>query len=178
MPQPPAERAANNPRHRRPRVFGIDYSHAEVRAVFGKDPRVYAVMTKESIGDNKGNVKALVAQVVHISSGRPVAIEGREREWPCDLTVLSMGFLSPEDYVAKELDLDLDQRNNIRTSIEGVFAAGDCRRGQSLVVWAIHEGRGVADAVDGYLKEKRRDELEAGKPTNVFANLSSISPHV
>eukprot|EP00956_Cyclotella_meneghiniana_P041735 scaffold237745_cov136-Cyclotella_meneghiniana.AAC.1 len=62
MPQPPAERAANNPRHRRPRVFGIDYSHAEVRAVFGKDPRVYAVMTKESIGDNKGNVKALVAQ--------------------------------------------------------------------------------------------------------------------
>ena len=75
-----------------------------------------------------------------------------------------------------------DQRSNIhalygdyRTSLEGVFAGGDCRRGQSLVVWAIHEGRGVADAVDTYLKEKRRDELETGKPTSVFANLSSLA---
>jgi len=185
MPRPPAERASDNPWPQWPRVFGIDYGHAEVRAVFGKDPREYAVMTKEFIGDENGNVKALITQDVDMSSGRPTAVEGSEREWPCDLAVLSMGFVSPEDYIAKELDLDLDQRNNIhalygdyRTSIEGVFAAGDCRRGQSLVVWAINEGRGVADAVDSYLKEKRRDELEAGKPTSVFANLSSMSPHV
>ena len=185
MPQPPPERAPNNPWPQWPRVFGIDYGHAEVRAVFGKDPREYAVMTKEFIGDDDGNLKALITQDVDISEGRPMAIEGSEREWPCDLAVLSMGFVSPEDYIAKELDLDLDQRNNIhalygdyRTSLEGVFAGGDCRRGQSLVVWAIHEGRGIADAVDTYLKEKRRDELEAGKPTSVFANLSSISTHV
>lgn len=182
MPRPPAERASENPWPQWPRVYGIDYGHAEVRAVFGKDPREYAVMTKEFIGDEVGDVKALITQDVDVSSGRPMAIEGSEREWPCDLAVLSMGFLSPEDYVAKDLDLDMDQRSNIhavygdyRTSLEGVFAAGDCRRGQSLVVWAIHEGRGVADAVDSYLKEKRRDELQAGTPTSVFANLSSIS---
>lgn len=183
MPCPPNERAPDNPWPQWPRVYGIDYGHAEVRAVFGKDPREYSVMTKEFIGDENGNVKALITQDVDMSSGRPTAVEGSEREWPCDLAVLSMGFVSPEDYIAKELDLDLDQRNNIhavygdyRTSVQGVFAGGDCRRGQSLVVWAIHEGRGVADAVDTYLKEKRRDELEAGKPTSVFANLSSISP--
>lgn len=185
MPRPPPERAWDNPWPQWPRVFGVDYGHAEVHAVFGRDPREYAVMTKEFIGDENGNVKALITQDVDINEGRPMAVEGSEREWPCDLAVLSMGFVSPEDYIAKELDLDLDQRKNIhalygdyRTSIEGVFAGGDCRRGQSLVVWAIHEGRGIADSVDTYLKEKRRDELQAGEPTSVFANLSSINAHV
>ncbi len=123
--------------------------------MFGKDPRVYSVLTKEFIGDGEGNVKALVTQEVEITPQGPKAIEGTEVEWPCDLVVLSMGFLSPEDYIAKDLGLDLDQRNNIhavygdfRTSVEGVFAGGDCRRGQSLVVWAINEGCGVADAAE------------------------------
>jgi len=85
----------------------------------------------------------------------PKNIKGTEREWPCDLCILSMGFLAPEDYIAKELRLDMDQRNNVhaahgdyRTSMEGVFASGDCRRGQSLVVWAIHKGRGLAKACE------------------------------
>merc|ERR1712048_1211385 len=96
-----------------------------------------------------------------ITDKGPKAIEGSEREWPADMVVLSMGFVSPEDYIINELSLDVDQRNNIhaihgdyRTSIEGVFAGGDCRRGQSLVVWAIHEGRGVAQACDQYLTTK------------------------
>lgn len=184
MPQPPMERAPNNPWPQWPRVFGVDYGHAEVTAVFGKDPRVYSVMTKEFIGDENGNVTTLVTQDVEITDEGPKVIEGSEREWPCDLCVLSMGFVSPEDYLAKDLALDLDQRDNIhavygdyRTNVEGVFAGGDCRRGQSLVVWAINEGRGVADSCNEYLLQKKEDETLASTPS-VFANLSSISPKI
>ena len=183
MPQPPMDRAPENPWPQWPRVFGVDYGHAEVMAVFGKDPRTYSVMTKEFIGDQNGHVKALITQDVEITHKGPRAIEGTEREWPADLVVLSMGFVSPEEYIAQELGLDLDQRNNIhavygdyRTSLEGVFAGGDCRRGQSLVVWAIHEGRGVADATDKYLMQKKADESATYDGSGgVFANLSSIS---
>jgi len=183
MPQPPMERAPNNPWPQWPRVFGIDYGHAEVRAVYGDDPRVYSVLTKEFIGDESGHVKALVTQDVEITKKGPKAIEGTEREWPADLVVLSMGFLSPEDYIAKELQLDLDQRNNIqatygdyRTNMEGVFAGGDCRRGQSLVVWAIHEGRGVAESCDTYLQQKRTEDRTSAHSGGGFGNLSSLSP--
>ncbi|GKY90512.1 hypothetical protein MPSEU_000024900 [Mayamaea pseudoterrestris] len=186
MPQPPMCRATSNPWPEWPRVYGVDYGHMEVQAVFGKDPRTYSVLTKEFIGDGDGNVKALVTQDVEITSEGPRAVEGSEREWPCDLAVLSMGFVSPENYVIDKLQLDIDQRNNIqatygdyRTNIEGVFAAGDCRRGQSLVVWAINEGRGVADACDDYLQQKR----DTGVPdetfvSSAFHNLSSLSPRI
>ena len=94
-----------------------------------------------------------------------------------------MGFVSPEDYIAQELDLDLDQRNNIhatygdfRTNVEGVFAGGDCRRGQSLVVWAINEGRGAADACNNYLEQKRIVDPAHSQGSAAFANLSSLSP--
>eukprot|EP00588_Corethron_pennatum_P010761 CAMPEP_0194279984 /NCGR_PEP_ID=MMETSP0169-20130528/14980_1 /TAXON_ID=218684 /ORGANISM="Corethron pennatum, Strain L29A3" /LENGTH=588 /DNA_ID=CAMNT_0039024521 /DNA_START=189 /DNA_END=1955 /DNA_ORIENTATION=- len=181
MPQPPPERAPNNPWPQWPRVFGVDYGHAEVMAVFGKDPRVFSVLTKEFIGDEDGNLKALVTQDVEITSQGPKSIEGSEKEWACDLCVLSMGFVSPEDYIIKDLSLDVDQRNNIhathgdyRTNVEGVFAGGDCRRGQSLVVWAIHEGRGVAEATDQYLKQKQSDERQNYRNAR-FANLSSLS---
>ena len=114
-----------------------------------------------------------------------IGIEGSEKEWPADLVVLSMGFVSPEDYVANELELDLDQRNNIqavygdfRTNVEGVFAGGDCRRGQSLVVWAINEGRGVANACDEYLEQKRIDDSASTQAHSAFANLSSLSPNI
>ena len=183
MPQPPMARASDNPWPQWPRVFGVDYGHAEVQAVFGNDPRVYSVMTKEFIGDEQGNVKALVTQDVEITSQGPKAIAGSEREWPCDLVVLSMGFLSPEDYIVNELGLDTDQRNNIhaaygdyRTNVEGVFAGGDCRRGQSLVVWAIHEGRGVADSCHEFLQQKRETTVSAAEMTGAFHNLSSLSP--
>jgi glutamate synthase (NADPH/NADH) small chain len=185
MPQPPMSRAPDNPWPQWPRVYGVDYGHAEVQAVFGKDPRAYSVMTKEFIGSDDGHVKALVTQDVEITDKGPKAIEGSEKEWPADLVVLSMGFLSPEDYIAKDLGLDVDQRNNIhavhgdyRTSVEGVFAGGDCRRGQSLVVWAIHEGRGVADAANNYLMNKRVTESTAAQASGSFANLSSLSPNI
>lgn len=184
MPQPPAERASDNPWPQWPRVFGVDYGHAEVQAVYGKDPREYSVMTKEFIGDEEGNLKALVTQDVEITPTGPKTIEGSEREWPADLAVLSMGFVSPEDYIINDLGLDVDQRNNIhavygdfRTSLEGVFAGGDCRRGQSLVVWAINEGRGVAEAADQYLLQKRFDETSSANTVGAFANLSSLSPN-
>jgi len=181
MPQPPMSRAPDNPWPQWPRVFGVDYGHAEVQAVFGEDPRVYSVLTKEFIGDGNGNVKGLVTQDVEITDKGPKAIEGTEREWPADLVVLSMGFVSPESYIVEELGLDTDQRSNIqavygdfRTNVEGVFAGGDCRRGQSLVVWAINEGRGVADACNEYLQSIRTTDtsIAAGH----VQNLSSLSP--
>lgn len=185
MPQPPMERAPDNPWPQWPRIFRIDYGHAEVTAVTGKDPRVYSVMTKELIGDEDGNVKALVTLDVELTDKGPKAIEGSEREWPADLVVLSMGFVSPEQYVQDELGLDVDQRNNIhavygdfRTNMEGVFAGGDCRRGQSLVVWAINEGRGMASAVDQYLEMKRMDDATNTQAHSAFANLSSLSPTI
>ena len=106
-------RAPDNPWPQWPRVFGVDYGHAEVQAVFGKDPRVYSVLTKEFIGSDDGHVKALVTQDVEITDKGPKAIEGSEKEWPADLVVLFIGFLSPEDCTAKDLGLDMDQRNNI-----------------------------------------------------------------
>jgi NADPH-dependent glutamate synthase beta subunit-like oxidoreductase len=184
MPQPPMERASDNPWPQWPRVYGVDYGHAEVMAVYGKDPRVFSVMTKEFIGDEDGNLKGLVTLDVEMTDKGPKAIEGSEREYPADLVVLSMGFVSPEDYIATELDLDLDQRNNIhavygdfRTNVEGVFAGGDCRRGQSLVVWAINEGRGTAEACDHYLEQKRIDD-SSSQFQGTFANLSSLSPTI
>ncbi len=178
MPQPPPSRAADNPWPQWPRVFGVDYGHAEVTAVFGKDPREYSVMTKEFLGDDEGNLRALVTQdVILTENGQPVPVEGSEKEWPADLAVLSMGFVAPEEYVINELGLEVDQRSNIhavygdyQTNVAGVFAAGDCRRGQSLVVWAINEGRGVADNVNSYLASKREKEMSSPSP---FAGLSA-----
>lgn len=184
MPQPPPTRASDNPWPQWPRVFGVDYGHAEVQAIFGKDPRVYSVMTKEFIGNDEGHVTALVTQDVEIlPDGRPTAIEGSEREWPADLVVLSMGFVHPEDYIISELDLEMDQRRNIhandfRTNVEGVFAGGDCRRGQSLVVWAIHEGRELAASCDSYLQSKREQTTSSGRVSPQFHNLSSLHPPV
>jgi len=185
MPQPPMERAPDNPWPQWPRIFRTDYGHAEVAAATGKDPRVFSVMTKELIGDDEGNVKALITQDVEMTDQGPKAIEGSEREWPAELVILSMGFLSPEQYVSEDLGLDVDQRNNIqavygdfRTNMEGVFAGGDCRRGQSLVVWAINEGRGMAESVDQYLEMKRMDDSATTQAQSAFANLSSLSPTI
>ena len=161
MPRPPDSRAATNPWPQWPRVFGVDYGHAEVVAVFGQDPRTFGVATVEFRGEN-GQLKSLVTQNIEITPTGPQKIAGTEKEWPCDLVILSMGFVSPDPTISSQLNLELDQRNNIhanyndyRTSVEGVFAAGDCRRGQSLVVWAINEGRGVADKCHQFLMERQ-----------------------
>eukprot|EP00618_Florenciella_parvula_P035949 CAMPEP_0119478906 /NCGR_PEP_ID=MMETSP1344-20130328/8422_1 /TAXON_ID=236787 /ORGANISM="Florenciella parvula, Strain CCMP2471" /LENGTH=573 /DNA_ID=CAMNT_0007513113 /DNA_START=68 /DNA_END=1789 /DNA_ORIENTATION=+ len=178
MPEPPQERADNNPWPEWPKVFGIDYGHAEVTAVFGEDPREYSVMTKEFIGDDEGNVKALVTVDVEVGPDGIKPVEGSEREWPCDLAILAMGFVSPEDDIINDLSLDTDQRANVhaeygdyRTSLEGVFACGDCRRGQSLVVWAINEGRGTAESVNSYLVERSMQMNDDGLEGE---NLSTI----
>jgi len=167
LPRPPEKRATSNPWPQWPKVFGIDYGHAEVRAVFGKDPRTYSVMTKEFLGDEKGNLRAVVLLDVKLTGKGIEIIEGSEREIPAQLAILAMGFLHPEQQLVKELKLDTDQRNNIlaeygdfRTSREGVFAAGDCRRGQSLVVWAINEGRGAAEHCHRYLMRQNFEESD------------------
>jgi NADPH-dependent glutamate synthase beta subunit-like oxidoreductase len=160
MPRPPESRAPANPWPQWPRVFGMDYGHAEVMAVFGEDPRTYSVLTQEFKGAN-GAVKALVTQEVKMTPSGPEKIPGTEKEWPADLVILAMGFVSPEQSINQQLGIEVDSRNNIhaeygdyRTNVEGVFSAGDCRRGQSLVVWAINEGRGVAEATHTFLAER------------------------
>lgn len=164
VPQPPESRAPNNPWPQWPRIFRVDYGHAEVAEKFGKDPREYCIETVEFIGDEDGNLKAL--KIIEVDWSKPqengppfTRVDGTEKVIEADLAFLAMGFLGPEHYVLGSLDeLELDQRSNYQaqhgeftTSIEGVFAAGDCRRGQSLVVWAINEGRGAARAIDKYL---------------------------
>jgi glutamate synthase (NADPH/NADH) small chain len=162
LQQPPEERSADNPWPEWPLIMRTDYGHEEVTAKFGSDPRTYSVATKEFIDDGHGNVSAL--KIIEVEwkkrDGRREMseIEGTEQVLEADLILLAMGFLGPESYVAESLTIDLDGRSNysaehgdFATSVPGVFAAGDCRRGQSLVVWGINEGRGAARAIDEYL---------------------------
>ncbi|VFQ99224.1 unnamed protein product [Cuscuta campestris] len=165
LPQPPKTRATGNPWPQWPRVFRVDYGHQEAATKFGKDPRTYEVLTKRFIGDENGVVKGL--EVVHLEWEKDATgklqckeIEGSEEIIEADLVLLAMGFLGPESTIADKLGLERDNRSNLKaeygrfsTNVEGVFAAGDCRRGQSLVVWAISEGRQAAAQVDGYLMQ-------------------------
>jgi glutamate synthase (NADPH/NADH) small chain len=164
LPQPPQERAPDNPWPQWPRVYRMDYGQEEAAAVFGRDPRRYCVMTREIVGDEQGRVKELRTVEVEWEVGngqsRPTLkeIPGSERTWPAQLVLLAMGFLGPEESLLETLGVERDARSNARasygdfaTSVEGVFAAGDARRGQSLVVWAIDEGRGAARECDRYL---------------------------
>ncbi|CAM6092721.1 unnamed protein product [Calypogeia fissa] len=163
LSQPPNTRAAGNPWPQWPRVFRVDYGHEEAKKKFGKDPRSYEVLTKRFIGNESGEVTAL--EIVHVrwdkdANGRfqMKEIPGSEEVLEADLVLLAMGFLGPEQDVADKLGLEKDARSNFKadygqysTNVEGVFAAGDCRRGQSLVVWAITEGRQAAAQVDKYI---------------------------
>jgi glutamate synthase (NADPH/NADH) small chain len=165
--QPPAQRAAGNPWPQWPRVFRVDYGHEEAAARFGNDPREFCVQTVEFVDDGHGHVKAVrtvdVAWQTPGAGGPPFApIPGSEREYPADLVLLALGFLGPEHPVADQLGVRIreargdmswyeGEHEKYRTSNDKVFVAGDCRRGQSLVVWAINEGRGAAREVDRYL---------------------------
>ena len=159
--KPPEQRASSNPWPQWPRVFKVDYGHAEGAEVFGEDPREYCISTVEFQGEG-GRVSKLVTQEVDWSkpSGKaPFSpVEGSEKEWPADLVLLALGFLGPEQRLVEQFALETDARSNIqanttdyRTSVDGVFVAGDCRRGQSLIVWAIGEGREAARECDRYL---------------------------
>ncbi|OGG48120.1 MAG: glutamate synthase [Candidatus Handelsmanbacteria bacterium RIFCSPLOWO2_12_FULL_64_10] len=161
MPRPPDERQPDNPWPEWPKVYRLDYGQEEAKARFGDDPRQYLIMTKRFVGDEGGHVRGLHAvqvEWVRGDNGRPFPKEvpGTERVWPADLVLLAMGFRGPEDTVLEQLGVERDERSNARaerfaTSVKGVFAAGDMRRGQSLVVWAINEGRGAARECDRYL---------------------------
>jgi glutamate synthase (NADPH) small chain len=162
LPQPPLERQPDNPWPEWPKVLRVDYGQAEAMARFGDDPRHYCITTKKFVGDEQGRLKELHTVEVEWqwSNGRPnlVEIPGTEKIWPAQLVLLAMGFLGPEDTIIQELALERDPRSNVKaeegayaTSLEGVFSAGDMRRGQSLVVWAINEGRGAARECDRYL---------------------------
>ncbi len=158
FPKPPAERAPDNPWPTWPKIFRTDYGHEEARHRFGEDPRIYSISSTEFVGDDHGNVTAVRTVDVQMKNGRFENIPGSEREWPADLVFLAMGFLGPEHTVSDALGIDYDERSNYlagygryRTSSEKVFAAGDCRRGQSLVVRAINEGREAAREIDRFL---------------------------
>jgi glutamate synthase (NADPH/NADH) small chain len=163
LPRPPAERAADNPWPQWPKVYRVDYGQEEAAARFGSDPRQFCIQTKRFVGGPDGRVSALETIGVEWVSenGRfaPRELPGTERTVPADLVLLALGFLGPErGGLLEQLGVKLDGRGNVeagpdkQTSVPGVFAAGDMRRGQSLVVWAIAEGRQAAESVDRFLK--------------------------
>lgn len=163
LPKPPLERQPDNPWPEWPKTLKVDYGQEEAAAKWGADPRVYVTTVKKFIGDENGAVKELIT--VQIKWGKndkgqfvPQEVPGTEKTVPAQLVLLAMGFLGPEQALVKDFNLETDPRSNIKaehekhtTSIKGVFAAGDCRRGQSLVVWAINEGRAAARECDRYL---------------------------
>ena len=166
LDRPPEDRADNNPWPEWPRVYRVDYSHAETRARFGDDPRQYCVLTKEFVDDGQGNVSAV--RTIEVDWSKPgekapfQEVPGSEKDWPADLVLLATGFVGPEKTVGEMLGLEFQrprgnwetfsaEHGNFTTNIPKVFAAGDCRRGQSLVVWAINEGRGAARSIDEFL---------------------------
>jgi glutamate synthase (NADPH/NADH) small chain len=166
MPQPPNSRTAGNPWPQYARILNTDYGQEEAIAIQGDDPRSYLITTKKFVGDEAGNVTALYTAKINWErqeDGRmiPVDVPGSEKVMPADLVLLAMGFLGPEGGVLDQLGVEKDARSNAKaeygkyqTNVEGVFAAGDARRGQSLIVWGINEGRGAAQAVDTYLMGK------------------------
>jgi glutamate synthase (NADPH/NADH) small chain len=163
LPKPPQDRAADNPWPEWPKVYKLDYGQEEAAGKFGADPRVYVTTVKKFIGDSEGRVKELITVQIKWEKNDkgqfvPKEQPGTEKTIPAQLVLLAMGFLGPEQMLIKEIGVETDARSNIKaehekftTSLKGVFAAGDCRRGQSLVVWAINEGRGAARECDRYL---------------------------
>ncbi len=163
MPKPPEQRAANNPWPEWPKVYKMDYGQEEAADLYGADPRQYLISTKKFVGDENGHVKELHTVLIEWKKdeqGRfiPAEVPGSERIYPAQLVLLAMGFLGPEHTLMDQLGVEKDERSNARaeygsyrTNVDGVFAAGDMRRGQSLVVWAINEGREAARECDRYL---------------------------
>ncbi|MBI3871375.1 MAG: glutamate synthase subunit beta [Verrucomicrobia bacterium] len=163
LPKPPADRASDNPWPEWPKVYRLDYGQEEAKARFGNDPRVYLTTAKKFVSDETGNVKAVHLVTIKWEKnekGQFVAVElpETERVVPAQLVLLAMGFLGPEQPLLESLKVDRDPRSNVKaehgkyqTTIPKVFAAGDCRRGQSLVVWAFNEGRGAARECDRWL---------------------------
>jgi glutamate synthase (NADPH/NADH) small chain len=157
--KPTQNRPDNNPWPQWPLIYRVDYGHDEAQKVYGEDVRNYQLMTKQFIAQND---KLIALETVEVSfeDGKLVEKEGSQKRWNADLVFLSMGFLSPETETLNGSDIQCDARGNYQaeydnyeTNQEGVFTAGDCRRGQSLIVWAINEGRGAAQKIDHFLQK-------------------------
>jgi glutamate synthase (NADPH) small chain len=162
LPKPPDERAPDNPWPQWPKIYKLDYGQEEAAALFGADPRQYLINTRKFVGDEHGQVKEIhTVRIEWVRENGRMALKetpGSERVFPAQLVLLAMGFLGPENQLLDRLGIDKDARTNAKadygryaTSVPGIFAAGDMRRGQSLVVWAINEGRGAARECDRYL---------------------------
>ena len=158
FPRHPDERAEDNPWPTWPLVYRADYAHQESAARFGEDPRVFCISSIAFLGDGQGDVAGVKTVDVRLRDGKLENLEGSERTWPAQLVFLSLGFLGPEPAVSERLGVARDERSNFRaekgsyrTSEDKVFAAGDCRGGQSLVVRAINEGREAAREIDRFL---------------------------
>ena len=152
MPRPTEERPSSQPWPTYPMVFRVSSAHEEA------GERLYSISTERFIGDENGNVRAMVIVETKFVDGRFERVPGTEREIKADLVLLAMGFTGPEqNQLIRDLELEIDPRGNIKrdanfaTNVEGIFVCGDAGRGQSLIVWAIAEGRSVAAAVDSYL---------------------------
>ncbi len=167
MPEPPVERAASNPWPEWPKVLKVDYGQQEAIKVFGHDPRVYETTIKAIETKKDGAVRAVITSKVRFENRQLVMVEGTEQKLPCDLLIIAAGFTGCESYTAEAFGIALTERNVVKTEAEHyrteiiggtadashakVFTAGDMHRGQSLVVWAIAEGRACAGEVDDYL---------------------------
>jgi glutamate synthase (NADPH/NADH) small chain len=164
LPRPPEKRASDNPWPQWPKIHKMDYGQEESSAVFGEDPRQYLISTTRFVkGEHSNHVREVHTTQVSWEKNEqgqfvPRPVVGTEKVWPAQMVLLAMGFLGPEDDLLTKLGVARDPRSNIQaahgvftTNVPGVFAAGDARRGQSLVVWAINEGRGAAREVDRYL---------------------------
>jgi glutamate synthase (NADPH/NADH) small chain len=166
LPKPPLDRAKDNPWPEWPKTYKLDYGQEEAKAKFGEDPRIYLTTATKFEDDGQGNLKAV--HLVNIEWTKndkgqfvPKNIPGTERVVPAQVVLLAMGFLGPEQPLLEALGVERDPRSNVKaehgkfqTTLPNVFAAGDCRRGQSLVVWAFNEGRGAARECDRYLMGK------------------------
>ena len=163
LPQPPMDRDQDNPWPEWPKIYRLDYGQEEAAAKFGADPRVYLTTAKKFSGDDQGRVKEVLTVQIRWERNEkgqfvPKEVPGTEHVKRADLVLLAMGFLGPEQPLLEALGVERDTRTNAKaefekyfTNIKGVFAAGDCRRGQSLVVWAFNEGRGAARECDRFL---------------------------
>jgi glutamate synthase (NADPH/NADH) small chain len=163
LPKPAMERQKDNPWPEWPKIYRMDYGQEEAAAKFGDDPRIYTTTAKKIVGDDQGRVKEIHLVEVKWEKNEkgqwiPQDVPGTEKVLPAQLVLLAMGFLGPEQPLVEALGLERDPRSNVKaeygkylTSIPKVFAAGDCRRGQSLVVWAFNEGRGAARECDRFL---------------------------
>lgn len=175
LEQPPSVRKPDNPWPEWPKILKVDYGQEEAAAVFGRDPRTFSIQTLRFVGDEAGWVKEVHTTQIEWVTGAnnrpfPSPIPGTEKIWKGELFLLALGYLGPEDQLLNQLGVTQDERSNVltpevrrhehgkyTTNLKGVFSAGDMRRGQSLVVWAIHEGRGAAQEIDHFL-------MGSGKP--------------